>query len=578
MSIPWGYLKRVVAGAVFGHYMAHLLYMLNPQIDISPARLALVTILYGVICGFLFGSILWGLRVVRIRLLGRPAAGDQRRQGFGLIVAAAFISALVFWYHLFVFRIYLPVGAVRILSIATNLIAGTAFALLVLWLLERNVSVRTSRAIFVAGFALISISSFFLYQRRDRYREDVRTAVVANVGTIAGERPVILVAIRNLPHDWLITLIGEGSLPNLERLSRSGYLTRVEPFPTTNSKALWASLATGQLPHRHGVTGRFSYHTPLNPDGERYLILPSGVGFAAWGLIPPVQRISAQLPSGDSLPLWSMFERVGFPALVINWPLLASREPHAGSVHVSSRAIRQDARLDIFPPNAVATVERARVTAGGISREVAQRFAGASPRAQRAILNALAEDVTAMQAALEFRRSRRFPLTTIELDGLATLESAMRIDGNSLPDSSTNAGAALRAYLEQLDRFAGDLDREAPGSIVAFVSPSAPQPPTLPGNPFAAFQYFRQSMDPGADDGFVLLRGAGIAHSDASDSARVTDIVPTALFAAGLPVARDMDGRVLTGAFTDAFLRDNSLTLIQTYQAQTLVVRREPAP
>lgn len=577
MSIPWGYLKRVVAGAVFGHYMAHLLYMLNPQIDIGSGRLAFVTILYGVICGLLFGSILWGLRVLRIRLLGRPAAAEQRRQGFGLIVAAAFISAAVFWYHLVIFRIYLPVGAVRILSIATNLIAGTAFALLLLWLFERNVTVRTSRAIFVIGFGLITVSSFFLYQRRDRYREDVRTAVVANVGTVAGERPVILVAIRNLPYDWLLTLIGEGSLPNLERLSRSGYLARVEPFPTTNSKALWASLATGQLPHRHGVTGRFSYRTPLNP-GERYLILPSGVGFAAWGLIPPVQRISAQLPSGESLPLWTMFERLGFSTLVVNWPLQASTDARSESVHVGARVIKQSARREVVPQTAVDTVEGARVKAENIGRDVAQRFAGASPRAQRAILGALAEDLSAMRAALELRRGRTFPLSTIELDGLASVESAMQIDDNRLPGSSTPAGAALRAYAEQIDRFVGELDQQAPNAILAIVSPSAPQPPTLPGNPLAALKYFMESMDPGADDGFVLLRGEGIAHSGPSDSARVTDIVPTSLFAAGLPVARDMDGRVLTGAFSDTFLRENSLALIQTYQAQTLVVRREPAP
>ena len=37
MPLPWGFLKRVLAGAIFGLYMAHLLYFLNPQIDITPA-------------------------------------------------------------------------------------------------------------------------------------------------------------------------------------------------------------------------------------------------------------------------------------------------------------------------------------------------------------------------------------------------------------------------------------------------------------------------------------------------------------------------------------------------------------
>ncbi|MCU1348873.1 MAG: hypothetical protein JWO56_1903, partial [Acidobacteria bacterium] len=47
MPIRWAYLKRVLAGAIFGLYMAHLLYFLNPQIDINPGRLATVTLVYG---------------------------------------------------------------------------------------------------------------------------------------------------------------------------------------------------------------------------------------------------------------------------------------------------------------------------------------------------------------------------------------------------------------------------------------------------------------------------------------------------------------------------------------------------
>src|SRR4029078_6513579 len=99
--------------------------------------------------------------------------------------------------------------------------------------------------------------------------------------------------------------------------------------------ALWASLATGKLPYRHGVTGRFSYRTPLNgaDPAERFLLLPSGVGVRAWGLMPPVKRISAQLPAGDAMPLWSMFERVSFGAAVINWPSATV----GGATHVLTR-------------------------------------------------------------------------------------------------------------------------------------------------------------------------------------------------------------------------------------------------
>src|ERR1044072_7541446 len=200
MPIRWPYLKRVLAGAIFGLYMAHLLYFLNPQVDITPGRLATVTIIYGLICGFLFGT---------------AEGAPSRAHGLGFVVLAAFTSSFIYWTHLVPVRIYLPIGAVRILNKATNLITLTAFILLVLWILERNADRRTSRLIFVGGFVVIAVTSFLLYQRRDRYHTEKRTAVIANIGEVAGQRPVILVAIRNLPYDWIVTMQGGGALPFL---------------------------------------------------------------------------------------------------------------------------------------------------------------------------------------------------------------------------------------------------------------------------------------------------------------------------------------------------------------------------
>src|ERR1019366_9890171 len=98
-------------------------------------------------------------------LLGKPETDrDYRPHGFGFVVLAAFLATAIYWMHLEVFRNnYLPIGAIRVLSKATNLITATSFALLLLWFAERNVSRRTSRILFVCGVLLIAISSVFLY-------------------------------------------------------------------------------------------------------------------------------------------------------------------------------------------------------------------------------------------------------------------------------------------------------------------------------------------------------------------------------------------------------------------------------
>src|SRR5258708_7915817 len=130
--IRWAFLKRVLAGAIFGLYMAHLLYFINPQIDVTVGRLVLVTTVYGLICGLLFGLALWGLRAIRVKLFGRPGPEAYRTHGFGFVPFAALSSAAIYWIHVAVLRSYLPIGAVRILSKATITLASTGFALLLL--------------------------------------------------------------------------------------------------------------------------------------------------------------------------------------------------------------------------------------------------------------------------------------------------------------------------------------------------------------------------------------------------------------------------------------------------------------
>jgi hypothetical protein len=545
MPLPWGFLKRVLAGAIFGLYMAHLLYFLNPQIDITPARLATVTLAYGLTCGVLFGSILWLLRLARLRIFGRPDIAEYRRHGFGLVVAAAFISTAVYWMHLEVFRIYLPVGAVRILSKATIVIGVTAFLLLLLWLIERSARTNVSRAILAIGCALIAVSSFFLYQRRERYRTDRKTVVVADAGSI-GRRPVVLVSVRNLPYDWIVTLAGEGTLPFFEQSMTDAFVARIEPFTTTSSKELWASLATGQLPHRHGVTGGYSYHTALNAPDERFLLLPSGVGFRVWGLIPPVDRISAQLPSGQSLPVWAMFERLGIDARVIGWPGV----PEPGG------------------QGAIAE----RVPEGQIPEEVTQRFVAAPPEIRRRVFAALRSDLAAEDAARQAVRGG-YALTAVALNGFSVTEALLGVDSNVLPDRTAAEGAMLRAYLEQIDAFLREIEQIEPQAVLIVVSASGPDPIPFPGSPVGIVRWLLQSRDPGRDDGFIVVRGSGVRPREPRTTAAVTDVVPTVLFAGGLPVARDFDGRALIEAFDEGFLAERPLSMIQTYEAERLVVR-----
>ncbi|HET7712425.1 MAG TPA: hypothetical protein VFL80_10895 [Thermoanaerobaculia bacterium] len=553
MQVRRAYWIRFFAGATFGLYVTHLLYFLNPQIDVTRTRLAMDTLVYGTICGAIFGSLLWALRAIRLRIMG-DAPGPEHARGFGFIVMAAFAAATVYWFHLATVRQYLPIGAVRMLSIGANVVSATAFLLLILWTIERNAKKGVSRTILTLGLLLIALSSVALYQRRGRYRDARRTAVVANAGTLAEQQPVVMVAIRNLPYDWIVTVSGEGGLSFFDGATRSGYFTRLEPFPTTSPKALWASLITGKLPYGHGVTGRFSYRTALSsrdPD-ERYLLLPNGVGFRAWGLLPPVKRISANLPSGEALSLWSLFERLGLRAAVINWP---GSKSATASLIVSDDAIRS---ASLRHPDA---------------SRVGERFRGTG-EAQQRIVHALLADGTAIGGLTRASASTPFDLRVAALEGFEEAQRAVHIFRNEIPPADSLKGITARAYLRELDRLLASVSIAFPNHLLVVVSPNAPVARRPPATPLSLLQDAISEADRSSDDGFLLMTGPGVRSAARPSPVAVTDVVPTVLFAVGLPVARDMDGRVVSEAFDEQFLRQRPLSLIPTYEAQRLVVRR----
>jgi hypothetical protein len=70
----------------------------------------------------------------------------------------------------------------------------------------------------------------------------------------------------------------------------------------------------------------------------------------------------------------------------------------------------------------------------------------------------------------------------------------------------------------------------------------------------------------GGADGVLLLYGEGIRPGSLLTDARLVDLAPTLVYGLGFPVARDLDGRVLTSAFDKTFLASHPLTFIPSYE------------
>ncbi|MDP8256071.1 MAG: alkaline phosphatase family protein [Candidatus Alcyoniella australis] len=76
------------------------------------------------------------------------------------------------------------------------------------------------------------------------------------------------------------------------------------------------------------------------------------------------------------------------------------------------------------------------------------------------------------------------------------------------------------------------------------------------------------------DDGVVLLVGPKVRPGARIEGAELVDIAPTALYLLGMPVADDLDGRVLTEAFDPRKLAQSPIRRVETYE--TTPVQRDP--
>jgi hypothetical protein len=245
-----------------------------------------------------------------------------------------------------------------------------------------------------------------------------------------------------------------------------------------------------------------------------------------------------------------MFERLSFRSAVVNWP--AAKAGTATSV--------------ITDP----------IQSGGNLSEtasVAQRFNGTGSARSR-ILAGLERDKRTIAAIGNTAGRHSFELQVASLEGFAEAQRALHIFANELQARTTVKGEAVRAYVEQIDRMLAELARAFPDHLLVVVSPSGPAAPALADTPYSILRDAVTLEDPGADDGFILIAGANTVHRENPAPAYVVDVVPTVLFAAGLPVAIDMDGRVLSEAFDEELLRRNPLSAIQTYEAKEVIVRR----
>jgi hypothetical protein len=434
---------------------------------------------------------------------------------------------------------------------------------------------RSSYSLFLL---LAALSIYVVMERREAFR--VRPKPAPRPSTFKGtERPLLcVVGIESATLDAILPLAEQGYLPFISTILGDGAHTRLTSLRPATRSSLWATLATGKLPHRHGIVGEHLFDVPFLEEGAYLNLLPLGLAMESWGVSQPTRPVDAS--TLRVIPLWEIFTRLDIPTSLVGWPLTQPSSPGVHSV-LSERFFESGGSEFIAPQELLERARLFQTPVDKIDPVIASRF-GIDP--PQIVLEALAQDLWRRDLALFLLdQSPQIENLFLMLPGLSEISqryfggfSAVQFQGVLTPESE-QAAQLVAAYYTHLDDLLARLWESSPRPmLMVVVSTHGMEGPS--GWRELKRRALRQPavegfMDSGTG-GLLMLLGEGIAPGVVLRSAELVDIVPTLLYGIGLPSARDLDGIVLTDIFDRGFLARQPLTFIPSYE--TFAARSTP--
>lgn len=560
-SIGVAFLLMILPGGLFGAHLGLLLFFLNPEVPLTPGRL-LQAASAGAVAGGLFTGVL-GLALARRRERLR------RRLPWGLTIALVLVAVL-YSSHASHYAFYLPP------RINDQLLRTTAWLILATLIcfytaLLHRVGRRPYGWRSRTAFWLLCLGSLLAaYNRRAAFTPLLVEALPVPPDS-AVERPhLVVVGVDTLSLDTVLPLAEEGVLPFFSAALAEGAYGPLRSFRPSRHQALWTTLGTGQFPYRHGLVGAPSYWSPWFGSDTELRLLPAGLGFQRWAL--GSARTEGENPARHlrSLPLTELLARLGVSTGSVGWPASTPRDAPL-LWEVSDRFFLDQDTAEVAPRDWAARARLFQVAA----EEVEPHWTDAlGPAPSAPLLAALQADQWRIGLVSAFGREAPPHALFVHLTGLERLSAAYFSDfaagrlASPPSSAATIAAAELGAYHRYLAEALAELWRQTPPPRL-FVIVSASGPPA-PGATEAAWRLVFGGPPLGgavrrAPDGALFLLGDHIRPGTLLTGARGVDVMPTLLYGLDLPVARDLDGRVLTEAFRPEYLEAHPLAFVPTY-------------
>jgi predicted AlkP superfamily phosphohydrolase/phosphomutase len=584
--LPRTLLSASLASSLFATDVVVLTLFLNPHATLRVDGSALV------LCLFLPYWAAGTLLLFTVALLGTLALGGARSprppiEGLPWFTTLATIAlaavAGLFWANLWSYRHSIPVEFVRGLLLSASASTG-AWLLLLAVACDVLLFPRRSRALSAALVVLAAASSVVLPLAWRPLPAPAPAPVPLATETVQPVRRVVLIGIDGLGPHRLRDGVAAGRLPALGQMVKRGAYGPLATLRPTEGPPIWTTVFTGRLPRDHGIKSFATYR--LRGSATAFEALPKGALVGLLERTGLVERLAVNARTRRTRALWNALNAFGIDTGVVRF--WGTHPPERVKGFMLSHTFHQPqggvqhASEVLHPPDLLNEVWARMVEPQVVPAELVSEFVDVSvpgrdwPWRRDLVDRALAPDLTYHRAGSVLRAAYDPPFFATYFYGLDVVGHAfLRYAepdrfGDVRPEEVRRYGRVVDRYAALLDEWVGEaLQSLKPGDVALVVSGYGMEPFSLARRMF--------TPSPGgaplggthlnAPDGVLLAFGDGVRPGAMVAGASVLDVTPTVLYLMGLPVARDMEGRVLTEMLDEEFTRTHPITYIPSYES-----------
>ena len=418
---------------------------------------------------------------------------------------------------------------------------------------------------------------------------------VRKADLVEGARPsyykVMVLGFDGVDPEFLDAMLSQGKLPNFARLVREGAYGPCQTFKPTKSVVIWTSIATGKRMEKHGIIDWM-----LLTGDKREKVLASGnvrrtealwnIASAAgrdsqtinWWATWPAEPVHGEMVSNHyPRPRGNTLDEVTYPP--------ALREELEPYHHLDREAVKEKMRsagIPVYTPELAEATFRPsdnfrrefRASAGNFGEDlIVERIAHhlLDTKGQRDLFGVIFRNTDIFSHFLWRFIDRRIAARVFRLLMEDKVPLTLEIETTM---NEAYAQVLESLYVHEDKRLGRLMERAGPDTVVVVVSDH--------GFQFRPYGFYHYGLDgegrTKAPPGVVFLWGKPIRSGVRLNNPTVFDVAPTVLYFLGLPVGRDMDGRVLTEAIHPQHLAGRPVEWVATHDTVTRGGEPLPSP